>query len=209
MRDTQKAVRTSGLYTHVVSHLRWILPLSVVAVLAALVVWPMMGARQLEQIEEKSAPNLVIENLRLSGMDAKNEPYKLMAEKALQIPETKGLFDLDRPKGELATSGGAWIAGQALHGRFDQNSKKLWLGGEVELFHDNGTQFQTSEAQVDLNKNAAWGERPVVIHGSFGEIHGQGFKMFNGGKVLVVTGQSKAVLHMRPSSSTPNPDEEP
>jgi len=204
-RDTRSAVAQSFVYSRVVGVLRWALPLAVLLGLVMLVVWPMLGAKKMKTIVAEAIPNLVVENLHLTGLDAKNQPYSLTAAKALQAANVKNLIDLEKPQGDITLSSGAWLAGKAQYGRFDQLNKHLWLGGDVQLYHDQGYQFTTSEAQVDLGQNLAWGEQPVLIQGAFGEIRGQGFRVLDEGNVIVIKGHAQARLNLQaaPASDTP------
>jgi lipopolysaccharide export system protein LptC len=125
----------------------------------------------------------------------------------LQVPQEKGVIDLDHPEGEVTLNSGAWLAGKSKYGRYDQDNKKLWLGGDVRLFHDQGYEFSTPEMYMDMNDNNAWGSEAVVIQGSFGEIHGTGFRLLDDGKIMIVTGRPKALLHLR--NHSPSGSNEP
>ncbi len=207
LRDTRQALARSRFYSRVVGFLRWTLPLAVLVVLVVLVGWPILQTKSLTAIVAEAIPNLVVENLHLTGIDASNQPYSLTAARALQALKSKSLIDLEKPQGEITLNNGAWLAGKAELGRFDQQGQRLWLGGNVQLFHNEGYQFTTSEAQVDMAKNIAWGDKPILIEGSFGEIKGEGFRVLERGNVVVVTGHSRALLnlHSQPSSDKPKP----
>jgi hypothetical protein len=73
----------------------------------------------------------------------------------------------------------------------DQANKKVWLGGSVEFFHDGGYRFLSDEVHIDWTKDLAWGEKPVLIQGPFGEVRGQGFRVLDGGKTLIVIGRRR------------------
>lgn len=206
-RDTRRDAAQASAYTRRVGLLRWGLPLGAGGVLLALMLWPIFGGEKLAHVVAENVPNLVVENLRLTGLDAANRPYQLTAKRALEVPQTKNVIDLESPHGELTMEDDAWLTGQALKGRFDQTNQKLWLGGNVELFNDEGSQMHTSEANVDMKDKSAWGEQPVVIQGDFGQIQGQGFRLTKEGRVMTVTGRSKAILNLHSSSTsdTTNP----
>ena len=204
-RDTRKAVARSGTYSRFVSVLRWVLPLSALGSLVVLVAWPLVQAQKWSGAVSAIIPNLVVEKLHFTGLDAKEQPFSLDAAKALQTANTKNVIDLEKPQGEIALNNGAWVAGRANYGRFDQTSHRLWLGGDVQLYHDQGYAFATNEAQVDLTKNIAWGEKPVIIHGAFGEIHGEGFRLLDGGSSFIVTGHATAHLNLRTLSPSDKP----
>jgi len=196
---------TSAKRNRIVGWLRLVLPFAVFAVLAVLIVWPMIEPNKIKAIVMKNAPDLVIRNLHFTGLDTNNEPYSLTALKATRPGGLKNIYDFDNPQGEITLANGSWLSGKAQYGRFDQDTRRLWLGGDVELFHDKGYQFTTDEAQVDLNGNNAWGASPVLIQGGFGEIRGKGFRMLNSGKVMVITGPAQATLDLHSSSASDKP----
>ncbi|NTU77408.1 MAG: LPS export ABC transporter periplasmic protein LptC [Alphaproteobacteria bacterium] len=204
-RDTRRALAQSGTHSRRVGLLRWLLPVLAFLSLATLVIWPMIGAPNLNATIAQAIPDLVVENLRLSGMDSNNQPYALTAARALQAKDAKNMVDLEKLQGDIALTSGAWLAGKADQGRLDQETKRLWLGGNVQMFHDQGYQFTTSETQIDMGQNTAWGDKPIVIQGTFGEIRGQGFKILERGKVVVVEGHAEARfnLHEKPASDKP------
>lgn len=205
-RDTRRAMEQSAAYSRTVGLLRWILPLLVLLVLLVLIVWPMLRTQDIAATVTEAIPNLVVENLNLTGLDANNQPYSLTAARALQAADARNLIDLEKPKGDITLNSGAWLAGRADYGRFDQEHKRLWLGGNVQLFHDGGYQFTTNEAQADLGENLAWGDQPVLIQGAFGEIRGQGFRMLDKGKVMVIKGPARATLYLQRPAPSDKPE---
>jgi len=195
-RDIRHASRYSVTYSRIVGVLRWTLPLLAIGGLALLVVWPYFKNLEIEEIVIQNVPNLMVEELNLTGLDAKNQAYALTADRALQAGNLKNVIDLEKPKGELSLNGGGWLAGGAQQGRFDQKQEKLWLGGEVEFFHDKGYRFVADEMFVDLKKNVAWSQKAVLFQGSFGEIRGKGFRALEGGSIIVFTGPATAKLRL-------------
>jgi lipopolysaccharide export system protein LptC len=204
IRPRQKRVMNAS-HSRRVMWLRGALPVGAFLVLVALVAWPMIGTSRIKAIAVGSIPDLVIKNLHLTGLDSKNEPYSLLAVKTTRPGGLKNIYDLDQPQGEITLANGTWIAGKAVYGRYDQDTRRLWLGGDVQMFQDKGNEFTTDEAQVDLNDSNAWGEKPVLIQGAFGEIRGQGFKLIDGGKVMVVTGPARASLDLHAASTSDKP----
>lgn len=195
-RDTSAAKESSVRYSRLVDRLRWVLPVVVLIGLGLLLVWPMWHANTISAVMVDNVPNLMVENLNLTGVDERNQPYALTAERALQAVNKTNLVDLEKPKGELSLQNGAWMAAQANQGRLDQKTKRLWLGGQVEIFHDKGYRFVSEEMNVDLAKSTAWGEQPVVIQSDFGKIEGTGFRLLDGGKTLVINGPAKMKLDL-------------
>ncbi len=204
-RDTRRAVALSRVYSRWVGLLRWALPLLVLLVMTALIAWPMVRAKKLTAVVAQAIPNLVVENLRLSGVDAKNQPYRVTAARAMQEGDTKNLIGLETPQAEITLTTGNWISGKANYGRYDQQANLLWLDGNVQVFHDQGYRFSTNQAQVDMGQNTASGEQPVLIQGDFGQIKGQGFEILNKGKTLIIKGKTEARFNLRalPGSDKP------
>lgn len=204
-RETEKAAASAKHYSKRVGWLRIGLPVVAALVLATLVIWPRIHAGKIKALTESSIPNVTIQNLRFTGVDTKKEPYSLSAAKATRPGGWKNVYDLEKPEGESTLAGGAWVAGKADYGRYDQDAHKLWLGGNVQLFHDQGYQFTSDEAQVNLDSNDAWGEKPILIQGNFGIIRGQGFRLIEGGKVIVVKGPASAALDFGAQSASDKP----
>ena len=195
-RDISTAAQHSRAYSRVVGILRWTMPLVVVGGLALLVIWPQLKTIGFEELVVQNVPNLMVEELNLTGLDSKNQAYALTAKRALQVGNFKNVIDLEYPKGEIALNDGGWLSGGAQLGRYDQKAEKLWMGGKVEFFHDKGYRFLTDELFVDMKKNIAWSEKPVLFQGAFGIIRGVRFHVLEGGNVIVFKGPATARLHL-------------
>jgi len=205
-KETKRTLRArAGQHTRMIEWLRLALPIAAGLVLILLIIWPEIRPHVTRQALLKNIPDLVIQNLHYTGLNSKNEPYSLSAAKAKRPSGAQNIYDLDRPEGEITLTNGTWIDGKAQYGRFDQDTRKLWLGGDVQLFQDKGYQFTTDEMQADLADNFAWGEKPVLIQGDFGEIRGQGFKLLDSGNVMIIKGPATATLSLHPSTSSDKP----
>jgi lipopolysaccharide export system protein LptC len=181
------------------------LPVVSFVVLIALILWPMINPNKVATAIMNKLPDIVVQNPRYSGVDSKNQPYTLSAIMARRPGGIHNIYDLDKPQGELTLQSGNWLYGKADYGRYDQDTRKLWLGGNVQLFHDKGYQFTSDETQVDIEGNFAWGEKPVLIQGSFGEIRGQGFRLLDDGTTLIVKGPASAILSLHSSAASDKP----
>jgi lipopolysaccharide export system protein LptC len=207
-RDTKRTMKARRP-PRVANFLRVALPGVALLFLIALVIWPVLRPNKIITAAMKNIPDLVVENLHYTGLDSKNQPYSVSAVKATRPKGLKNIYDLDKPEGEMTLTSGAWIAVKSQYGRYDQDTRKLWLGGNVQLFHDKGYQFTSDEAQVDLNDNYAWGEKPVLIQGGFGEIRGQGFKLLDNGHVMIVKGPAHALLSLHEGDGSDKPSATP
>src|SRR5262249_24537961 len=145
----------------------------------------------------KNIPNIVIENLNFTDVESQKQPYSISAARATRPSGEANIFDLEKPQGEITLKEGAWIAVNSQYGRYDRDNNHLWLGGDVQIYHDKGYQFTTDELQANLNDRSAWGEKPVLIQGGFGEIRGIGFQLQDSGHIIVVKGPAKALLNLQ------------
>ena len=205
-RETRRVVRArNNRHTTAVGWLRIGLPVLAGVLLVSLILWPMIRPVKIKSAIMKNIPDLVIDNLHFTGLDSKNEPYSMTALKATRPSGEQNIYDLEKPEAEITLANGAWVDGKAHYGRYDQDARKLWLGGDVELFHDKGYHFVSEETQVNLNENYAWGEKPVLIQGDFGIIRGTGFRLLDSGHIMIVTGPATAVLNLRSDPSSDKP----
>ncbi len=203
-KDTVRAAKARSSRGFI-GRLRIILPVAAILVLLGLIIWPMINPDKIVSKAIKNIPDLVIENLNYTGEDSKNQPYSISAAKATRPSGNAEIYDLEKPQGEITLEEGAWVAAKSQYGRFDKNKNLLWMGGNVEIFHDHGTQFTTDELQADLNERTAYGEKPVLIQGDFGEIRGAGFRLLDSGKVMMVKGPAKALLNLHGGKGSDKP----
>ncbi|MDE1900396.1 MAG: LPS export ABC transporter periplasmic protein LptC [Alphaproteobacteria bacterium] len=201
----------------VMRKLRLWLPLAALAAVLLLVLWPEIAPSFRLKNVVKNIPNLVIDHLHYKGLDDKNQPYSVSAAQATRPADMNGIYDLTQPEGEITLKNGTWLSGRADYGRYDTTARELWLGGHVHLFHDKGYEFTTEEAEVNLNNNDAWGDKPVLLQGAFGTVRGAGFRFLDDGNTIIFQGPARAdlLLHnnnlasdkaagtVSPSSDTP------
>ncbi|MDD3029512.1 MAG: LPS export ABC transporter periplasmic protein LptC [Alphaproteobacteria bacterium] len=204
-RITKRIVRArAGRMPQITRRLRIWLPGLAAFVIMVLFLWPMLRPNFTMTNVVKNIPDLVIDNLRYSGTDSKNQPYSLMAAQATRPSSLEGIYDLKKPEGEITLNNGTWIDTKADYGRYDEKGKKLWLGGNVQIFNNKGYQVTTEEAQINLNNNDAWGDKDVLIQGNFGTVRGEGFRFLDSGRTVIIEGPGKAVLRTKRTNGADN-----
>ena len=60
-----------------------------------------------------------------------------------------------------------------------------------------------SEADVDLDKGIAQGDKSVEGHGPFGELKSEGFRLENKGKLITFTGKARLIIYSEIGKSAP------
>lgn len=192
--------RAGGGYSRFVGLMKVVLPVTAGILALLVVIWP-----QLERPEEGfrlgvsgMAPGDVdgqrIVNARFNGLDSAGNPFTILADGAIQPDGGAEPVLLEFPKADMALDDNAWIALSADDGAYYKQSQTLDLDGNVNGFHDQGYEFRTARAQVDLAAGTASGDVPVAGHGPLGEIQGEGFRLTERGKRILFTGTSRLVI---------------
>jgi lipopolysaccharide export system protein LptC len=192
--------RYSAFYSHFVSLLKFLLPAAALTLAGLLLLWPQINPVPVKigfktGVSVEDLENLRMLAPRMIGRDSKEQPYTVTAEQATQAAGSSDVTDLIRPKGDIQLDSGAWVALTANTGKYNKQSQMLHLEGNVNVFHDSGYELQTTTADVDLDKGNAQGDDPVVGQGPDSELQGEGFRLYNKGAQIIVTGKSRLVIH--------------
>jgi lipopolysaccharide export system protein LptC len=176
-----------------------LLPLAAIGLLGAIALWPEFesaadrGRVAFRRVAEVRPDALHIVQPRYQGLDEQNRPYTVTADVAVQAGN-EDVVQLQQPRADMVLSDGAWIYLEARDGRYDKPNNQLDLAGRVTVHHDDGTQFVTERAAVDVEGGNASGNEPVAAQGPFGTLTSDGFRLLDRGQVVVFTGQARAVL---------------
>jgi lipopolysaccharide export system protein LptC len=181
--------------------LRLALPAVAVLIVCVVAVWAQWGAIEARfrigfaQINPEDANTLRMVNPRFAGTNKSAQPFTLTADEARRARPGADVIVLKNPKGDITTNSGAWVALMAANGNYAQKKQVLDLGGGVDLYHDKGLHFVSPTARIDLKSGVAEGKEPVTGSGPSIDVTGEGFKVLDGGKTIVFTGKSKAILY--------------
>lgn len=169
------------------------------ALTAAVILWPRLapqngrfriGFADLDMYRDE----LSMVNARYVGTDRQNRPYTISAESVRNLfPGGKEML-LDAPQADITLGDGTWVMLAAEHGEYSVKDKSLVLNGSVKLFHDDGYEIHTDQANVDLDAGVVSGSTPVYGQGPLGTLTAEGFRLTDSGKVVVFTGKSKLVI---------------
>ncbi|WP_372623100.1 LPS export ABC transporter periplasmic protein LptC [Falsiroseomonas sp.] len=176
-----------------------LLPLAAVGLLATVALWPEFesaadrGRVAFRRVAEVQPTALHIVEPRYQGLDEQNQPYTVTAATAVQEGEEQAV-QLQEPRADLELNDGGWVYLEAREGRYDRPGSRLDLAGDVTIHHDDGTQFVTPRAELDIAGGDASGDDPVAAQGPFGTLTAEGFRLYDRGQVVVFTGRARAVL---------------
>ncbi len=127
------------------------------------------------------------------GIDKKNQPFKVMANKATRLKEAPNIFNLEKPTGEIS-SGKERFFLSGDNGIFDKNVDQLEVKGNVKFNNNENMTFTTSEINFDFKKEILSGNKKVNGKKNNSVIVSEGFKIFNNGEQIFFRGKTKLKL---------------
>lgn len=192
-------------YRALISHARFVLASKVILSLLAMLLVLLLVVLPLTRPAEKQfklgfspqkseSPSVtVMDKPRFQGIDSKNQPYNITAEKATQ--PTLDSVELTNPTADITMQDGKWLSLLASKAVFNPTEKKLELTGSVNLFTGDGFELRTHTANVNMMDGTAIGKDPVEIQGIPGTLKATGFTMTNQGNNILFKGPVRMVLY--------------
>jgi lipopolysaccharide export system protein LptC len=185
-----------------VRFMKFVLPLVALGTVAAVIAWPQLTKRHamlplsFSDVETANAA-LVMNNPRYRGTDAKNQPYIVTADRAIQDSENDQQITLDNVQADLAANDGSWWSLSANTGLYDGGRRILHLFGDVSVFGDNGYEMHGTSAEVDLATSQLSSDEKVWGQSGVGFIQANGLRVFEKGRVIVFLNGVKTTIHPR------------
>jgi lipopolysaccharide export system protein LptC len=190
----------SGRYSRFVGLMKLVLPMSAVTLVVLVIAWPYLTKGHaglpisFSSIEVDDGESIYMTNARYFGSDANEQPFTVVAEKVNRQSDDPDIVQFTLPKAEIQLDDGRWIALAANRGTLYQDKQTLTLDGAVSIFSDEGYEFHTERAEIDLHTNTAYGRDPVEGEGPLGLLNAEGFRLdrddgrlrFEGGVRLVL-----------------------
>ena len=127
------------------------------------------------------------------GIDKKNQPFKVMANKAIRLKQEPNIFNLEKPTGEI-NSGKEKFFLSGDEGIFNKSVDQLKVRGNVKFNDGDNMTFTTSEMYFDFKKEVLSGDKRVNGKKNNSVIISEGFKIFNNGEQIFFTGKTKLKL---------------
>lgn len=196
--------RHNVFYSRFVSLMKVVLPATAVALASLVLFWPQLNPLDNRfrlkpvQVGIDDLENLRMVSPRFVGTDARNQPFAITADQATQEAGGSDVTALANPKGDLTLNNGSWIALTALEGQYFKQSRILDLWDEVNVFHDAGYEIKTRRAKADLGVGDVYGDDPVEGQGPDSQLRGQGFRIYEKGARIALSGKSRLILYPVP-----------
>jgi lipopolysaccharide export system protein LptC len=179
-------------YTQFVGIMKRALPVAAFAVISAVVAY-FFVARQPARLSLDYQRMGHVENdlamvkPRLTGQDARGNPFVITAASAIQEAGNPKRVHLTRIEADFSQDAG-WINADAASGLADLNAGILQMDGGIDAFTDQGYELHTRSAFVDLNKGVLHGHEPVTGQGPMGDIRADQFHFDRDSKILTLSG---------------------
>jgi len=203
-RTTASLLKRSKKHTGRVRILRRFLPVAALLAVLAVLLWSSFETffeKKIEGIPDK-ARNLVTRNKvlnpRMNSTDSKGNPYKIEAQNATQIENSKAL--LEKPCCEIVGSKGQQIKLKSDTGLLNQEKQTFAYEGNVQLETNDGYVFETEKAKVDLKTQSVTGKDPIQGTGPAGKIAAKdGFYLDKKSQELHFKGPTRLTIHSEPT----------
>jgi len=211
-RPRPLAELASKSYSSFVGAMKIVLPAIAVGIVLLVIAWPQFQVRNegfhvgLANITQEDVQNLRMISPRYQGTDKRGEPFAVTADSATKKNPQSDVIELEHPVADITVTQGNWMALKADYGVYREQDQQLDLIGGVDLFHDDGYEFETLAAHVNLANNTAQGDDPVHGQGPFGEIQSDGFRVYDKGARIVFTGKAHLLLRSREEGGGNIPD---
>lgn len=184
-------------YSLFVGTMKVVLPALAVGILLLVLVWPSLMPEDtrfrigLSDLAPEGGGELSMVNPRFQGRDSAGRPYSVVAETATQPSGKAERVELVGPKADITLADGAWVMLGARAGTYYRERDMVTLRGNVSLFHDRGFEVHTDRARLDLAAGEAVSNSPVSGHGPAGQLEAEGFRLYDGGRRIVLLGRSR------------------
>jgi len=138
---------------------------------------------------------------RLTGSDAKGNPFVITADVAVQDRRNTRRARLKNVQADMTTDQQRWISATAATGLFDMNASTLALAGGISVYSDSGYEMHTATGNIDIKRG--------IFHGP-GEVHGQGplgtfradrFQIDRATRQMMLIGNVQMIMYVRDSKT--------
>ncbi len=188
-------------YSRFVGLMKLVLPLGALVLSGLVVMWPYLSGRDdgfsvdFTDLGIDESDTIYMTKARYFGTDANSQPYTITADSVVQIPEAPGSYTLDSPKADVLLNSGDWLALAAKGGILNREKDTLLLRDEVSIYSDQGYEFHTEKARIDLRTHDADGNAKVEGQGPLGILNADGFRIRNRGDSLFFLGHVRLILY--------------
>ena len=194
----RQAALPGGPYDALVTLLKIALPVAAVALLALIVVWPLMSAREFSFLLSKDKVAMANDRLRLDnavyrGQTGKGQPFVIRAGGAVQHSSAVPIVELRSLDATLQMDDGPARV-TAPSGKYDMDKDRLNIAGPVKVDGSAGYSLDSQGVEVSLIDRTVKTDQPVSGKLPIGTFRSDRLNGDLGGKTIVLDG--RAHLHI-------------
>ncbi len=184
-----------GRHTRFVGLMRWLLPVGALSLAVTVIVWPHLNVADRGTMVDLGTLDLpvgdrpVMTNARFLGADKDGNPYIVTATAAWREQGREKIVHLENLRGSAILENGVGTTFRSDRGVYDQASRLLVVEANASVSTDEGYEFHSDYALIDLDKGVAEGHLPVSGRGPAGAIDAQGFRVAENGDRLFFDGR--------------------
>ncbi|MEE2950087.1 MAG: LPS export ABC transporter periplasmic protein LptC [Pseudomonadota bacterium] len=141
---------------------------------------------------------VVMEDPRMSGVDANDRPYELVAERAMQALNG-GAIDLEAIDAKVSVSDTTTAHITAASGHYEPNAQTLGLDGGLSIKTNDGLKVDMRQAEIDLAEGVLVSQQPVTIQNGEQSIRANALTVSDNGKRIRFSGG--VTMSLKPNSS--------
>ncbi len=187
-------------YTKFVNLMRRALPLAAVAILALVALYAFVprNSERFSLSYQKTgtiAGDLTMKKPRLSGTDAKGNPYLITADLAVQDKKNAHRATLINVDADLQYGSARWASARAGKGVVDLDAKTLELADDIAIYTDSGYELHTRSAHADLASNVVSGREKVEGQGPIGWMRADSFRIDRNRRHVTLQGNVRMKLY--------------
>jgi lipopolysaccharide export system protein LptC len=193
-------------YTRFVTLMKRALPIAALVLLAAVAVYtfqPRQQDRVAMTFERVGAVanDLAMIKPRLSGTDAKGNPFVVTADRAIQQGRNSRRAKLIDVDADMTLDKQRWLNVTAASGLFDADAKTLVLGGGISVYSDDGYELHTKTAHFDLKNGLVHGDHGVRGQGPMGTMSADTFSVDKAKQFIRLDGHVRTTIDTKGSKT--------
>lgn len=199
----QRAALPGSSYDRLVAILKLALPIAALALLAAIIVWPLTHTQEFSFLLSKqrvamSKERLRVDNAVYRGETMRGQPFVIRARGALQRSSAVPIVELDRLSADVRLDTGPATV-TAPTGAYNMTKDLLDIAGPVRVDSAAGYTLNGADVRVSLVDRTVTSASTVIGTIPLGSFRADALSADIGGRVLVLTGG----VHLRvvPGSS--------
>lgn len=210
-RDWSARVRETALdahqYTRFVALMKRALPLAASLIIGAVLIFSFiprqsdkitMAYQQLGRIDN----DLAMIKPRLSGTDARGNPFVVTADVAVQDALNTRRARLRNIEADLSMDKQRWFNASAATGLYDMDAGSLVLNDGISVYSDSGYELHTKSGQVDLRSGVLRGQSAVTGQGPLGDFRADRFELHRASRQIFLDGNVRMTMYLQNAKAT-------